>query len=72
MAKAKTGGTLTYPKGETIWVQYHTKDGTLKYIMTSKTGDRNMYYAYELDGTGFKKLGRGKNPTDLEEKYIKL
>lgn len=72
MAKAKTGGALTYPKGETIWVQYHTKDGTRKYIMTSKTGDRNTYYVYELDGTDFKKLGRGKNPAELEEKYIKL
>ena len=72
MAKTKTGGTFTYPKGETIWVQYHTKDGALKYIMTSKTGDRNTYYVYELDGTDFKKLGRGKNPAELEEKYIKL
>ena len=72
MAKAKTGGNLTYPKGETIWVQYYTKDGTLKYIMTSKTGDRNTYYVYESDGTDFKKLGRGKNPAELEERYVIL
>lgn len=72
MAKAKTGGTLTYPKGETVWVRYHTKDGALKYIMTSKTGDRSFYYLYELDGTTFKKLGRSKSPIEMERKYVAL
>ena len=72
MSRTDGAGTLTYPKGEAIWVQYHTKDGTLKYIVTTKTGDRNIYYMYELDGTGFKKLGRGKSPAELEERYVSL
>lgn len=72
MAKSKTGDILTYPKGETVWVRYQTKDGALKYIVTSKTDDRSFYFLYELDGTTFKKLGRSKSPIDLERKYVEL
>lgn len=68
----KAGAGFTYPKGETVWVRYLGRDGALKYIMTSKIGDRSTYYLYELDGTVFKKLSRGKNPAELEEKYVEL
>ena len=72
MSRTDGAGTLTYPKGEAIWVQYCTKDGELKSIITSKSGERSFYYAYERSGNGFRKLGRGKDPAELEEKYIEL
>lgn len=59
-----------YPKGETRWVGYYDKSGELLYIMTSKEKDREFYFLYEAqqDGT-FKKLGKSRNPTELEKKF---
>ena len=72
MARAKKAGDgFAYPKGETVWVQYHAAAGVLKYILTSKTGDRNTYYVYELANGVFQKLGRGRSPKELEEKFVK-
>ena len=70
MAKTNGGGALSFPKGETVWVRYHTQDGILKYIVTTKNGDRSFYYLYELCDSGFKKLGKSKSPMDLERKYV--
>lgn len=75
--KKAPGGSLTFPKGEVVWVQYRGSDGAVKYIITSKgadmhTADRSMYYAYECAGGEWKKLGRGKNPAELEEKYVRI
>ncbi len=72
MARAKQAGEgFIYPKGETVWMQYHAAGGELRYIMTSKTGDRNTYHVYELADGAFRKLGRGKSPAELEKKYVK-
>lgn len=59
-----------YPKGEIRWVGYHNKAGELLYIMTSKEKDHEFYFLYEAqpDGT-FKKLGKSRNPTELEKKF---
>lgn len=78
MAKRKTtGGGLTPPKGEIFWVQYRDKDGKLFACLTSKgtdmhNADRGMYYVYEAAGEEWNKLGRGKNPTELEKKYVRF
>lgn len=60
-----------YPKGEIRWVGYYNKDSELLYIMTSKEKDREFYFLYEAqpDGT-FKKLGKSRNPTELEKKFF--
>ena len=72
MAKRNTDGAdFVFPKGETVWVQYHAAGGALRYILTSKAGDRNTYYVYELIGGAFQKLGRGRSPVELEEKFVK-
>ena len=70
MAKGTPGGELPFPKGETVWVQYHEKTGELHHIMTTKKGDRNTYYLYVLENGAWKRLGRGKSPVDLENKYM--
>lgn len=57
-----------YPKGETVWTGYYDKHGELKFIVTSKPM-RDNYFLYELVHGVFKKLGRSKNPTELENKF---
>ena len=39
------------------------------YVITAKE-DRNWYYVYEVKDNKATKLGKGKTPTELEEKYI--
>lgn len=57
------------PKGEIAWVGYYNKEGAPLFILTSKPS-RDFYFLYEVnkDGT-LKKLGRAKEPPELEEKY---
>lgn len=58
------------PKGETLWVSYRGPAGELLYIMTSKERDREFYFLYEAQEDGaFKRLGKSRNPTDLEAKF---
>ena len=59
--------SIKYPKGETVWVQY-IKDGEPVFIMTSKA-IRDCYYLYQRADDGFKKLGRSKDPREMETKY---
>lgn len=77
MAKQGTGGTLTYPKGEVVWIRLHDGNGELRYLVTSKgenmhNADRSMYYCYKLIDGKWEKLGRGKDPAELEEKYARI
>lgn len=58
----------TYPKGETAWVGYYNRSGTLLFIITSKPA-RDWYFLYELVGDKFKKLGKAKEPPELIEKF---
>ena len=62
---------LQYPKGEIIWVGHYNKDRNLRYITTSKP-TRDYYFLYELKDGKFVKLGKDKNPSALEKKFIKL
>jgi len=61
----------SYPKGEIVWVSHYDKNGNLRYITTSKPmGD--YYFLYELKDDKFVKLGRDRNPSALESKYIDI
>lgn len=59
---------MKYPKGETVWVSYYNSNKELLFIMTSKP-IRDFYFLYEVVDREFKKLGKAKNPTELEEKF---
>lgn len=57
------------PKGEMIWVRYCSSKGATGFLLTSKITSRDFYYLYEVVDGKLKKLGRGKNPLELEEKF---
>lgn len=59
-----------FPKGEIVWVGHYDTNHNLRYITTSKPA-RDYYYLYELKHSGFVKLGKDRNPAELEKKYIK-
>lgn len=60
---------VTAPSGEIAWVGYYNTDGDVVCILTSKPA-RDFYFLYEVLPDGkLKKLGRAKEPPDLEEKF---
>ena len=61
--------SLKYPKGEEVYVSYYNKKCELLFILTAKLNSRDWYYLYELSDGQFKKLGKARTPTELEEKY---
>ena len=64
--------TTIMTKNETLWVSHidpQTKEVS-SFITSNK--DRSMYYFYSVSQDGLaKKIGKGSNPSVLEEKYIK-
>lgn len=58
------------PSNETIWVQYRF-DGNITHLITSNR-QRDTYYIYEVRGTSLNKLGKGRDPQVLEEKYLHI
>ena len=60
---------MPFPKGETVWVCYCGADGALKFIVTTKAGNRDYYFLYEWKNEKFVKLGKSRSPVDLEERY---
>jgi len=59
---------ITYPKGEIPWVAYYDEHGNFKRLLTSKAS-RDFYYLYEVTEGELTKLGRSRNPKELEETY---
>lgn len=59
---------LNYPRGERVFTGYYNSRGELLFILTAKE-QRDYYFLYELSGCSFRKLGRAKNPKELEEKF---
>lgn len=57
------------PKGEMVWVRYCSQDGTVNFLLTSKTSNRSYYYLYEVNDGELKKLGRARTPPELEKKF---
>ena len=58
-----------YPKGEHIWTGYYNTKQELLFIVTTKGETRDWYYLYEYEDGKLKKLGKARNPVELEEKY---
>lgn len=67
----KAGAGFAYPKNEMVWVTTLDSDGKAKYIVTSNK-DRTTYYLYGLADGEWKRLGKGKNPAELDEKYVRV
>lgn len=59
---------IKYPNGERVWVEYYSSN-CLRYIMTSKENNRDVYFLYEFVEGQFRKLGKAKSPDILEEKF---
>lgn len=59
---------MTYPRGEVVWTSYYNSSHELLFIVTSKP-TRDFYFLYEVVGGAFKKLGKAKSPSELEEKF---
>lgn len=60
---------IQYPRGETVWVNYANKKGEIVCILTSKS-TRDYYYLYEvLEDGKLNKLGKAKEPPELENKF---
>ena len=57
------------PKGEIVWVGHYDINHELKFITTSKPA-RDYYFLYEVINGAFVKLGKDRNPKNLEEKFI--
>ena len=57
------------PATETIWVQATAADGTI-YYTTAKTNNREFYFLYKMVDGKAVKLGKARNPKDLDDKYI--
>lgn len=57
------------PKGEEVWVIYANASGIPVCVLTSKPS-REYYFLYEVSSDGkLKKLGKAKEPPELEDKY---
>lgn len=57
-----------YPRGERVFTGYYNAAGELLFILTAKE-TRDYYYLYEFVDRSFRKLGRSRNPKELEEKF---
>lgn len=52
------------------WMTIHARSGAV-YAITSKTKtDRDTYTIWRSENGAWTKLGSGKNPRELESKYI--
>lgn len=57
------------PKNEKVWVTTKTDNGDV-YYTTAKQNDRSWYFLYKvIDGKAVR-LGKNRNPKELEEKFI--
>lgn len=59
---------MKYPKNEIVWMHYYDASNNLRFLLTSKAS-RDYYYLYEASGGQLIKLGRAKNPMQLETKF---
>lgn len=57
------------PKNEKVWVEFTALNGDI-FLTTTKEGDRSCYFLYKIINGVATKLGKAKDPIELEEKYI--
>lgn len=55
-------------KDEITWTRYCDSKGNTAFVVTSKPS-REYYMMYQCVDGGFVKLGRAKNPIELEKKF---
>lgn len=60
---------IKYPKGERVFTGYYNRAGELLYIMTSKDPAREYYFLYQNVDGALKKLGKAREPPELEQKF---
>lgn len=60
---------ITCPKGERGWITYYSRDHEPRFFLTSKGADRSQYILYEVTGSALRRLGKGRTPRELEEKF---
>ena len=58
------------PSTEYVWMTRIVNEH-LRYHITSKGGDRSVYYIYENRDGVITKLGKAESPKELEERYVK-
>lgn len=61
--------TVRCPKDEIIWVSYLDNKGNIEYIITSKKV-RDFYFLYQVEDKKLNKLGKSKNPIELETRFM--
>lgn len=59
---------LVIPKNEKNMVAYHNERGQHLFELTKQMSTDN-YVLYKVIGNKLQKLGKGKNPMELEEKF---
>lgn len=60
------------PKTEAyVWVSHYDSDRVLRYLTTSNK-DRTRYTVFEVSDGKLTKLGSGKDPGELDRKYVRL
>lgn len=55
------------PNNEKIVVRYFCENGNELFALTKLSN--NQYHLYEKKGSVYAKLGKGKNPLELESKF---
>ena len=56
------------PKGEDSCVTYYGPDGNPLFRLTTKPSTGH-FFLYEFTASGLVRLGKGRSPLELEEKY---
>lgn len=59
---------IKYPKNELIWFHYYTQNHVFMFLSTSSYS-RDCYYLYEFIDGKLVRLGKGKSPLELEDKF---
>lgn len=57
------------PKNECAWLDIRDCNG-MRYLITSKIDDRSIYFLYLEQENGFTKLGKSRDPRELERKFV--
>lgn len=59
---------IKYPKNELIWFHYFNSNHVFMFLSTSSQS-RDWYYLYEFKDGRLIKLGKGRSPIELEERF---
>lgn len=61
---------MSVSANEHIWVRIHGEDGVLRFVITSDYRRENYYIYKALSGDNLVKIGKGKDPIILEQKFV--